>query len=201
MARELEKTAAKLSDPSEWLDRHGDALYRYALLRVGKSQVAEDLVQETILGALRSRDTYSGKAAERTWFVAILRHKILNHIRQAAKRESEEPEAGLDQVQEFFFTKRGKWQDKPSAWGIEPDRIAEQGEFWEVFRRCLSGLPTSAGHAYLLREMDQLPSDKICKVLGISENNLWTRLHRARMMLRRCLEDNWFSKGAERAGS
>ena len=79
--------------------------------------------------------------------------------------------------------------------------IAEQGEFWAVFRQCLSGLPTPAGHAYLLREMDQLSSAKVCKVLGISENNLWTRLHRARMLLRRCLEDNWFSEGSKRSDS
>lgn len=198
MGRESQDTVRKLSDPSEWLDRHGDALYRYALLRVGQTQVAEDLVQEAFLGALRSREKYSGKSAERTWFIAILRHKILNHIRQAGKRRSEEQEAGFDQMQEFFFTDRGKWKDNPSSWGIEPERIVEQGEFWEVFRQCLSGLPTPAGHAYLLREMDQLSSAKVCKVLGISENNLWTRLHRARMLLRRCLEDNWFSEGAER---
>ncbi len=198
MGRDSQDTARKLSDPSEWLDRHGDALYRYALLRVGKTQVAEDLVQEAFLGALRSRAKYTGQAAERTWFIAILRYKIMNHIRQASKRASEEPESGLDQMQEYFFTGRGKWKDKPTSWGIEPDRIVEQSEFWAVFRLCLSGLPTTAGHAYLLREMDQLSSAKICKVLGISENNLWTRLHRARMMLRRCLEENWFSEGGKR---
>ena len=198
MGRDTQNTARKLSDPSEWLDRHGDALYRYALLRVGKTQVAEDLVQEAFLGALRSRAKYTGQAAERTWFIAILRHKILNHIRQAGKRAAEGSDSGFDQMQEFFFTGRGKWKDNPSSWGIEPDRIVEQSEFWEVFRRCLSGLPPQAGHAYLLREMDQLSSAKICKVLDISENNLWTRLHRARMMLRRCLEDNWSSEGVKR---
>lgn len=198
MTRDPQDTARRLSDPSEWLDRHGDALYRYALLRVGKTQVAEDLVQEAFLGALRSRAKFTGQAAERTWFIAILRHKILNHIRQAGQRQAEGSDSGFDQTQAFFFTDRGKWKDKPSSWGIEPDRIVEQSEFWEIFRRCLSGLPPAAGHAYLLREMDQLSSAKICKVLGISENNLWTRLHRARLMLRRCLEDNWFSEGGKR---
>jgi RNA polymerase sigma-70 factor (ECF subfamily) len=47
---------------------------------------------------------------------------------------------------------------------------------------------------FLLREVDQIPSDEICSTLNISPNNLWVMLHRARMALRRCLEMNWFGR-------
>jgi RNA polymerase sigma-70 factor (ECF subfamily) len=42
--------------------------------------------------------------------------------------------------------------------------------------------------------MDETPSDEVCTMLGISESNLWTMLHRARMALRECLEKNWFAE-------
>ena len=53
-------------------------------------------------------------------------------------------------------------------------------------------LPDPIAAVFALREMDEVPSAEICKNLGISEGNLWTMLHRARMALRECLERNWF---------
>ena len=44
-----------MSDPAEWVDRHGDALYRYALLRVRNPERAEEMVQECLLAALDTR--------------------------------------------------------------------------------------------------------------------------------------------------
>ncbi len=54
----------KLSKPEQWLELHGDILYRYGLVRVVMSEIAEDLVQETLLAALKAKENYTGKAAE-----------------------------------------------------------------------------------------------------------------------------------------
>jgi RNA polymerase sigma-70 factor (ECF subfamily) len=42
--------------------------------------------------------------------------------------------------------------------------------------------------------MEEISSEKICKELNISKSNLWVILHRARLKLRECLEENWFEK-------
>ena len=57
-------------DPRSWVDEHGDCLYRYALVRVRTPEVAEDLVQETLLVAVRSQDKFAGRSSERSWLFA-----------------------------------------------------------------------------------------------------------------------------------
>jgi hypothetical protein len=59
-------------------------------------------------------------------------------------------------------------------------------------RSCLSRLPHKVAQVFRLREIDDVSSEEICKDLGVSPNNLWVMLHRARMGLRRCLEVHWF---------
>ena len=71
-----------LADPDEWVDRHGDVLYRYTLLRVRSPELAADLVQDTFVEALRVRHSYAGRSSERTWLIGILRHKILDSSAQ-----------------------------------------------------------------------------------------------------------------------
>jgi len=61
-----------------------------------------------------------------------------------------------------------------------------------VLKGCLSQLPTKIAQVFLLREIDGLGTDEICKDLALSPNNLWVILHRARLGLRRCLEVHLF---------
>ena len=69
-------------DPDRWVDDHGDCLYRYALIRVRKQEVAEDLVQETLLAAMRQADKFSGRSSERSWLCGILKNKICDYFRR-----------------------------------------------------------------------------------------------------------------------
>ena len=80
-------TAGSPSIPEQWLSLHGDALFRFALLLVGDEHHAEDLVQETLLAALESHARYSAAASERTWLIAILRHKALDDRRRNRRRD------------------------------------------------------------------------------------------------------------------
>lgn len=179
-------------DPTQWLDAHGDVLFRYALLRLGDSQQAEDVVQETLLAALRSRGRFAGRSSERTWLVGILKHKIVDYVREnqraAVNTEADTSESWTAE----HFDRRGVWRQKPNTWGRTPEKDLEQEEFWSVFHRCMSGLPPRLARVFSLREVDRLDSEAVCDVMGITATNLWTILHRARLHLRRCLELHWF---------
>ena len=63
-------------NPDRWVDLHGDCLYRYALIRVRHPEVAEDLVQETLLAAVRTYANFRGTSSERSWLCGILKNKI-----------------------------------------------------------------------------------------------------------------------------
>ena len=53
-------------------------------------------------------------------------------------------------------------------------------------------LPPRMREAFSLRVLDDVPSGKVCKSLGVSTTNLWTLVHRAKLRLRRCLSKRWF---------
>ena len=180
------------SDPATWLDTHGDHLFRFAMLRVRKTELAEDMVQETLTAALRARDAFEGQSSERTWLVSILQRKIVDHMRQAARERPVSDVTSSDEVTQDFFDKRGGWKRKPAAWSANPLKTLEQQEFWDAFAACLSKLPRRVADTFCLREIDHIGSSEVCKVLGITPSNLWTQLHRGRLLLRRCLEQTWF---------
>jgi RNA polymerase sigma factor (sigma-70 family) len=75
-------------DPHRWVDDHGDCLYRYALVRVRTPEVAEDLVQETLLVAVRSKDNFAGRSSERSWLIGILKNKIIDYYRKLGRETS-----------------------------------------------------------------------------------------------------------------
>ncbi len=178
--------------PDRWVAEHADILFRYALLRVQRADVAEDLVQETFLAALRGRHQFNRKSSVRTWLVGILRHKILDHYRHIAREQPSESTALEEETNQEFFDAKGHWKVAPAEWKTDPQQLSENREFWAVFLRCLEELSEVVAHAFVLRELQENKTEEICKVLEISETNLWVRLHRARLQLRRCLELNWF---------
>jgi RNA polymerase sigma-70 factor (ECF subfamily) len=187
----------KLSDPATWLDQHGDSLFRFALLRVRNPTVAEDLVQETLLAAWRAKDNFAGQAAERTWLIAILKNKLIDHFRRTS-RETPLPDlADTDDAIDALFTKHNDhWARPPAAWA-NPDDALEQTEFWDVFRDCLADLPARQALAFTLTEIDGLSTEELCKALTAQPSNVWVMLHRARLRLRECLEQRWFGAEAE----
>ena len=190
-------------DPGIWVDQHGDYLFKYASFRLRDSAAAEDVVQETFLAALRAYEKFEGRGSERTWLVGILKHKIIDHVRRAAREApiGEGQDDGPEHAE--FFARTDGWDNHwnnnfaPTDWHANPVQLVEQGEFFKVFNNCLSPLPQRTASAFTLREVDGLSSEEICEMLGITVNNLWVMLHRARLHLRNCLEKNWFKREIE----
>jgi RNA polymerase sigma-70 factor (ECF subfamily) len=184
---------SRQTDPATWVDAHGNVLYRYALLRVKDTHVAEDLVQETFISALEGLAAFKGGSSVRTWLVGILKHKILDYFRRNTREIASADLTALEgETEDETFNRLEQWRHAPSSWQDSPDKLLENKEFWNVFVRCLEGLPESFRRAFTLRELDGLETEEACKILGITSTNLWVMLHRARAKLRNCLDDNWF---------
>jgi RNA polymerase sigma-70 factor (ECF subfamily) len=164
------------------------------MLRLRDRSTAEDLVQETFLAALKARGSFSGNSAESTWMVGILKHKIMDHFRRKA-REAPLADADLrEQPDPSPFDVSGHWISGPTDWGGNPADLYREKKFLDQLTECLSGLPPNHANAFTLREIEGADTGEICKVLNVTETNLWVILHRARMQLRRCLETHWFDK-------
>ena len=198
MSNNRTEKSTRIDDPETWVDLYGDFLYRFALSRVKDPAVAEDLVQETFLAALKSQSNFQGRSAARTWLIAIIKHKIVDYFRkQIREQASDKVESLSDSMAadpiESSFKNNGKWRHRPSKWVVNPMKIYEQKEFMAVLYRCLSDLPERQAETFMMREIDGLSTEEICKALNISATNSWVMLYRARMWLRQCLENNWLS--------
>jgi RNA polymerase sigma-70 factor (ECF subfamily) len=184
--------------PEDWVDRYGDALYRFALMSVRDPSVAEELVQETFMGALRSAGNYRGRSSEKTWLVAILKHKIIDHFRTKHRREhSTNKIEAFSAIDDNPFDQKGDWRQRPAAWQSDPFNNLQQKQFLEVLYCCLSKIPERLSRAFVLREIDGLSTEELCKTLEISKTNSWVMLYRARMALRDCIEASWFDRAKE----
>jgi len=185
-------------DPQLWLERYGDYLFNYAVVRVNDRGKAEDLVQETFLAALKGRDRFRGESAERTWLTSILKRKIIDTYRK--KYSSGETAVGKHGETIFdgdFYSNeepfKGHWLEGkgPNSYTLLPEGQMEQEELMKFIRLCIENLQPQQASAFIMRMIDEEDTDTICKELGISTSNLWVMLHRARLKMRACLEKHW----------
>jgi len=194
----LKRGAATVAptDPESWVDDHGAVLYRYALERVRKPDIAQDLVQETFLAAVRTKDRFRGGSTVRSWLCGILKHKICDYYRKRGRETSFTDLEFLSDECAEKFVPEGYWvhMNGPKEWKPEADEVMHRDEFWKTMRECLAKLPERVATVFMMREMDEVESKEICATLSISESNLWVMLHRARMALRECLATNWFEQ-------
>jgi RNA polymerase sigma-70 factor (ECF subfamily) len=186
---------APSSDAAQWLDLYGDALYRFALMRVRDAATAEDLVQETLIAAMKARGAFRGEATDKTWLIGILKNKVIDHLRKAAREVAWDPNM-FEQggIGEGLFDADGNWQVNIADWS-GPEQDLNRTQFWQVLQTCIEALPERTGRLFLLREADGLSAEQIREVIRVSSvNNVWTMLSRARMRMRECMQDNWFGR-------
>ncbi len=186
-----------LSDSQTMVDAHGDFLYRFALVRVRNPDVAEDLVQETFLAALQGSHHGTGPMAERGWMIGIMKHKIIDYFRRTTREPVLNPVHPDCQTVDEEFLANGHWNAEGVAMQEWPDRLLERRQFWDALTVCLERLPPRAAQVFTLREMDEVETEKICALLGLTPTNLGVILYRTRKQLRDCLARWYFGHTQE----
>ncbi len=185
-------------EPHQWVERYGDYLFNYAVVRVNDSEKAEDLVQETFLSGLKAKDNFQGKSTERTWLISILKRKVIDTYRkQYSSKESSMADYEQDISDGDFYRSegpfKGHWLEGkgPHSHSMLPEGEIEQQELATIIQFCISKLPPNLASAFVLKMIDETESDEVCKELGITSSNLWVMLHRARLKMRQCIESKW----------
>lgn len=167
---------------------------RLARTRLHDESRAEDAVQETLLAVLRGTSRFQGRSGYRTWLTGILLHKIHDSIRLAARERSLFASAIAESgdVVDDGFDEAGAWLD-PSGERSDPERARVSKQLRAAFTEGLSKLPSRQAQAFVLREVAGMEGPDICRTLGITSNNLFVLLHRARLNLRVALERTGFA--------
>lgn len=174
-------------------------MLKFAILQIKDETLAEDAVQEALMGALKNVGNFGRRSALKTWVFAILKNKITDILRKVNRTNEITQQFSEHEDDDNFdtlFNNDARWylHERPVSWS-QPLESIKSDHFWRVFETCLNGLPESQARVFMMREFLELDSAEICETLSITTCNLHVILYRARLRLRECLENNWFSEG------
>ena len=186
--RSADELPITVIDPSRWLEIHGSALYNFAFHRLRHHELAEEAVQETMLSAIRKSEQFVGYASERTWLFAILRRKVCDTLRRRLVNKTKVSIDDEATPENLLFDLNGSWREGAMA---NVHGNLESHELRKIVFQCLRKLPRIQAEIFMLRVLEEKETEDICKELDISTNNYWTRLHRARLGLAKCVSENW----------
>lgn len=178
-------------NPNNWINLYSDYLFNYTISRVNDREMAQDLVSETFLAGLKSMANFKGEASERTWLISILKRKIIDYYR---KINSNKGKAEVRMGYNNDADAEGDWLEERVA---DPfDKTAEDklenSELGEAIYNCLGKLPEKQAEVFKMKTILGYDTETICNELGITASNLWVIIHRARIALADCMEENWF---------
>ncbi|MES2098983.1 MAG: sigma-70 family RNA polymerase sigma factor [Pseudomonadota bacterium] len=157
---------------------HRSYLVRFAQRKLRDPLLAEDAVHDVFEAVLSGRAVFAGRAALRSWLTAVLKHKIVDSVRR---------NAGTDSLTDAF----GHNDDEGDGDGLfeiecpqpRPDQIAEQQQWLAIVLARIEALPPGLRDVMRLRVLEEHSTEDVCRELGISEANLFVRIHRARKQL------------------
>jgi len=190
-------TTTRNESDYDWIEAHADYLFNFAIGQVRDVSVAEDLVQDTFLAALKARERFAGQSSDRTWLTGILRHKILDHLRRTCRERAVRAEVPQLHGDDEAWEDAVMWLHDMAAESQSPSRRIELAEFRANLELALGKLPPRVAQVFQLYEVEERPNAEVCARMNISESNLWVMLHRARKQLREHLDGWW--KGDSRS--
>ncbi len=167
-------TLAPPIPPVSWADLAAQRGYlvRFARRRLMDPALAEDLVHDVFEAVASGRAAFGGRAALRSWLVGILKHKIVDLVRQRVGHDS------LDDGEDDESHAAPLACPRPG-----PDEMAEQRQRLQRTLRRIGDLPEALRRVVELRVLQERSTEDVCRTLAISEDNLFVRLHRARRVL------------------
>jgi RNA polymerase sigma-70 factor (ECF subfamily) len=162
---------------------HQDRVYSFCARMLSDREDALDAAQEVFLSAWRNLSRFRGEAALSTWLLRIAANRCLNRIRRrksVSEREAPWPESTGEEGEGIIFQPAGGEND-------HPDRLAETGEMREILTEALSQLDPGSRWMVLLSDVEGFSYEEIAALAEVPLGTVKSRLHRARMAMRRLL--------------
>ncbi len=166
---------------------HRDYLYKFAMKKVGDADLADDLVQDTLLAAIQSVDSksaFGGRSLFRGWLTGILKHKIMDAYRDRYRfvsltLENDDGEQ-MEATEDHPMLRE---RDSAGQAACDPQRAAELSQLLHHVNDAVSALPVGVAEVFMAREIEGESTASISERLGVTEQNIWVRVHRARKAL------------------
>ena len=156
--------------------RHSGALYQSALKLLGNPEDAEDALQEGMLSAFKNLRRFEGRSKFSSWLTRIVINAALMRLRSQRAHQTVSADQPLGEAE---LTLAEQLAD-PAP---DPERLYAREELRQLLDRNLTELSPEMRTAVRLRDIEGLSTQEAAEALGVPENTLKSRLHRARLQL------------------
>ena len=160
-----------------------EVAWRFSTSVCGRADDAEDAMQEALIKTYRYVSKIRDPEAFRPWLYRTVRNACLMGRRKKVGEPSR-----LQSLDEVLPGADGPTHPDVAHPGRDPEQLAENAKLRRRLRRALDSLPAPYRAIVFLREMEGLSTREVAQVMGISEDNVKTRLHRARLQLQAALD-------------
>jgi RNA polymerase sigma-70 factor, ECF subfamily len=165
----------------ELVRRHADRLHAVVLRFVGDREAAQEVTQEVFLRAWRGIGRFQGRSRFFTWLYRI----GINEAKRRAEREPAERTVSLDEEPIL----------EAPDWSQAPETRAAQTDLRRVLEDSIRALPIEYRAPVILRDVEGLTTEEAAEVMELSEAAFKSRLHRARLVLRRAIDEHFMEAG------
>jgi RNA polymerase sigma-70 factor (ECF subfamily) len=188
---------------AQLIEQHHSSLVRLAGVYVQDTTTAEEVAQEAWLAVLHGLDQFEGRSSLKTWIFTILTNKAKTRSQREKRTVSytdlEDSLQGQPAVDPKRFNDSSiyPWANHwatgsaPVSWAGIPEEVLLSQETMHLIQKTIDALPENQRLVITLHDQDELSTQEICNILGISETNQRVLLHRARAKVRQALE-NYF---------
>ncbi len=164
---------------------YGERAYRLATRITGNGRDAEEVVQDAFWAVVRKIDSFRGESAFGSWLYRIVANAAYQKLRTRSSRQREVSwEEALP-----FFDEQGHHAGPLADWSPRLDDPSVQTELRVALTTAINDLPLAYRTVLLMRDVEGLSHAEIAALVGLSVPNVKTRVHRARLFLRKQLGD------------
>jgi RNA polymerase sigma-70 factor (ECF subfamily) len=174
-------SAAPLT-PEQVFKDYAPRVYNLARRLLGNDADAEDVTQDVLLQVVRKLDTFRGEAAFPTWLHRVTVNAALTHRRNRAVQDAHRQPDPLGE-----FLEDGHHHQSMRRWNVPPDQEAQDRETQRLIEEAIAGLPENYRDVFVLADVEGLPNAEIGAMLGLNLPAVKSRLHRARLLMRKAL--------------
>ena len=166
----------------ELIDAHRDRIYNVCYRMLGNRHESEDVAQEVFITVFKTIDTFREEAKFSTWLYRVAVNHCKNRIKYLARRHDRDRDELDDQSSGTNGTPIGA--PLPSA----PDRALEGAQMEKLIQDAIAALDDEQRAVVVLRDVEDLSIEEICKITELPDGTVKSRLHRARLVLRKKLQ-------------
>jgi RNA polymerase sigma-70 factor (ECF subfamily) len=190
-ATDAELARALLSGEPGAFDRFVETyrtkLFQYTYLMCGHREDAEEVAQETLLKVFEKLDQLREPERMKSWVFRIARNACYMKRRKSTYAPTQE--LSLDELMPTFRQDGGERKMEIADWASLPDAQAINSQLKAILRRSIEELPEIYRSVILLRDVEEMSTGEAAEVLDVTEDTVKTRLHRARLAVRKSLDE------------